>query len=280
MDPDETPPAESTPPNPETPPTTPPATSPTDDAAARQLEILNEVLREQAATQRRLQEENERLRAQASQPATPTQAPPRDVAAERDRFYTDPIGVLEEREAQRDAKIAKMLQDTIAPLTQFTSGFTRTSAYDQLKARYLADPTYGEHLRDPKVMAAVDAIMARSEPTETIMTGAITQVVGLKTFGKLDAELVRAGIVVPTATPAAPPTPPVTPPVPPVPAHIPPSPPPPPRQQSTNQQAPQLTELEKRLARERGMTEVQYLAWRDSRADEIISVNIDKDGRK
>jgi hypothetical protein len=248
----ETPELESTSqPTPQTPsPAAPPINS-------KYVEILEATLREQNA---RIQA----LADQVNRPAAPVETPksPEEIRAE---FYNDPITV------QRKL-IQEELQKAVAPLVEFTRGLRGDGTpYGNLKSRFKNDPRYKEMFNDPNFELAVDHVMSRSDLSEGAMQNTLINIAGLKAVGQLEAALIGQGIapVRPSeVTPTPPPPPPVS-----TPPYVKPSAPPPvappgppPRRE--------LTENERRLARERGMSEDQYLDWLEVPASGVVSSRI------
>src|SRR5690606_40784415 len=69
---------------------------------------------------------------------------PRDIDADRTRFFEDPIGhltTLEERVSQR---VARQLQEALAPLREVADTFRFGNTYEQYLERYKQDPRFSD----------------------------------------------------------------------------------------------------------------------------------------
>lgn len=112
----------------------------------------------------------------------PTPPPPRDVKVEREKFYNDPVGVLNDR----DQRILSEMQKMLEPLKEVASSFKATSQYDTLKTIVKRDPIFGKGLQDPEIEAMVDQTMRSMSPesiTEDNIKSAVAQAYGIKSMG-------------------------------------------------------------------------------------------------
>lgn len=267
QDPSQTPPSQegtqeqgssSTPPTPQTP--TPPA-PPTN---SREKELYEAVIREQNARIQALQDQVNRT--PVNTPAQPEPTPDERRAA----FYNDPL-------THTRTIIKDELERTVAPLLDFVKSFKgEGSPYQQLKAKFQADPRYSNLLANPKIATGVEILMSKTETTPENMQAAIIQVAGLEMTGQLDAALIAAGVSVSNFAPPTPPAP--TPATPPVnnmnTPYVPPSAPRTPAGGTPQNKPRELTELERRLARERGMSDPDYLAWLEAPANSVATSKI------
>lgn len=231
------------------------------------------------ALEDQLREQNRTIQALANRETAPAPAqpapPPEDPDEARQRFYNEP-----HNEVRRIIKAE--LDESIAPLRDFVTSFRQSSVYDNLKTKFKSDPAYralGHHLNDATIESAVDEIMQQvPEKNDTAMQQAIIHALGLKAAGVLTAKPAANGEP-PVNTRSAVDTPqPSTQPggrSVPQPAHFRPSNPNPPRPSAPARR--QLTELERRVARERGMSDEQYLNWLELPADAVV--HADKDGK-
>lgn len=252
----------------QTPPTNQPAAQPTRSAYEVLLEesmrALNRQTQDQAA-------EIERLRRGA--PA-PTPEPVAQPTADPTTFFNNPQGVF----AEMESRIKKHLDDTVKPLHDFVRTMRGDGTpYGNLKAQFQNDPAFKDVLNNPKIAFAVDKIMENQEARPDLMQAAIVQAAGLNQLGQLDVALVRSGVDpsrfnTPAPAPSNNQPPPEMRIVPP---HTPPTPPSAPVTQD-NTPKPVLNELQKRLAREKNMTDEQFLQWVNEPADKVATSRIGK----
>lgn len=250
----ETAPQESTPEA--TPPTPTPQAPPTD----RYIQLLEATLRENNRTIQALQERPSNA---------PEPAPPAPVQADPAAFFNDPQGELSKFRKQ----INDDLQRTVQPLLELAKGLRGDGTpYGNLKNQFKNDPRYAQILADPKIEYAVDKIMENQQASPDMMRAAVIQASGLKMTGELDVAIVASGgDVARFQTTPVPQTPP---PVSVVPSHMRPSSPAPLPTQPMATNARPLTELEKRLARERNMSDQAYLDWLSIKPGEVAASQI------
>lgn len=110
---------------------------------------------------------------------------PRDIEADRNRYYNDPIGTLDEQLNERDTKILNQMREMLKPIHEVAASFRTNSEYENLKRRMKIDPLFSKALKDPEIEATVDAIM--SNPgivvSEDSIRSAIAQSYGMKQLG-------------------------------------------------------------------------------------------------
>jgi hypothetical protein len=255
----ETPPGDSESSSPPIQPTPTPQASPTDNRD-RYVSVLEETLREQ----------NRIIQGLQNQSTAPTPAPAPSAEDLKTQFYNDPVNTTR-------SIVEEALNRTIAPLNDFVRGLRiEGSPYDRLMSKFRADARFAPVLQDPHVLAAVERIMGAAELNEVNMQSAIVHAMGLKSMGLLGT-IVEAPAGTPAPTPAPAPAAPTPTPSTVLPPHVRPSAAPTPAGANGGQpRARQLTETEKRLARENRMTDEQYLKWLETPADEVAVADFDK----
>jgi hypothetical protein len=172
---------------------------------------------------RRIQLENELSQIRESRNA------PREITSEE--YFQDPVKIL------RDEIAAQL-----APLTAFVGETKKNSAYQNIKAQFLADAKYGPLVT--KLGAQLDNLMSNIEPTVPNMLNAVHALVGQLAVS--DPNFFAPST--PTPKPKEEET---------IPAHLRPSPSPRPSSERTPTKK-NYTENERRLMREAGMTEEQW----------------------
>lgn len=230
------------------------------------VRLLEEQVREQ---NRIIQETINRQ----SQPTAPEPTP--DPEELKQRFYSDPYNTM--REA-----INQELATAIAPLREFVAQLKGNTEYDKLKSRFSVMPQFAAIFQNPDAVAALDQIMAQADKTDQNMQAALVQVAGLMSLGALPGS--NGG-----HQPAPAPAPQFAQQQPrptnqqgatvPNPPYMRPSGAPRPGAQAPTTTR-KLTELEKRLAREAGMSEADYLKWLETPANKVIDSDIGKAGAK
>jgi hypothetical protein len=239
-------------------PSSPPASATESENVTRYNALLEDNLREQNRKIQELQDELARVKQTPAGPAAPT----RTEEEERQEFYNRPMAATRQL-------IKEELDRTIAPLTEFVQQMRGGSESERIISKLKVDPRFSS-MWDASVEQAVNSVVARLNPdqiNEQTITSTVIQAIGLKAIGQLAP-------VAPSSAPASAPSPTPTPSTPaenrPVvtPPHMRPSAPPGP---SSNQRPArrQLNENEKRLAREKRMTDDQYLDWIEMPASAI-----------
>ncbi len=200
----------------------------------------------------------ERLAALERRAAEPPPPPPPDPKSEAGKFWTDPVTVLRGE-----------IDRAVKPLNDFRTSFERQAKVDELKAQVRADPRFKDIFE--KGEQYIDqAIRAMPEVTREGIMSAALSIRGAAALGMLPGLSFEAPA--PAPAPPAPGTPPApgAPPVSTVPPHLRPSAPPPPSAPEPPRRR-ELTENEKRVARENGMDEEEYLEFLELPPDQVVS---------
>ena len=235
----------------------------TDNNSGRYIQLLEEQLREQ---NRQIQTLNSQFEQRNAIPPTPQ--PTTDEL--KQRFYNDPHG------ATRDI-IREELKQAIQPLQDFTQNFRSETQTERLLTRFKADPRFAP-MWDSNIEETVTALLRNVAPAsinEQTIQAAIVNAIGLKAVGMLPGGNRQPVNNNSAPTPnggngeqrtenrAVPP------------AHMRPSAPPSPSTPVGGQRVRQLTEGEKRLARENRMTDQEYLYWLDRPSDGVATGKFD-----
>jgi len=220
-----------------TPPTNPPVPPPTDPIRTETPPNPLNALYEQAYLEqvRKTQELEARLNAPLPAPTTPT--------ATNDEYWNNPAEFIR-------STIQRELRETIKPFQQNLEVDSRQRKYQEAKALIRNSIPYFNQIE-----SEVDTVMTSSnlDPTPQNLQLAISIVLGARQMN--NRPLTLDSTPSPTSTPQ-----------PVIPPNLPPSAPPPPVPHPVNQVAP-LTELERRIARERNMTDEEYTYYRDAPND-------------
>lgn len=192
-----------------------------------------------------------------------------------EQFWKNPSGVM-------GTLIQKELATTVAPINERLNKLSQgqnLSAYDQMKAKVKAEYSDIWERIEPAIDEWARGSQAGGqEVTEQMLSIAALTASGAYYRGQLPGMEGRPPA--PTAPPnPAPPAPPTSgaPPVP-APPHLRPSAPPAPgHEQPTKKESRDLTENEARLARERGQSKEEFLAWLDVPPEQVVHSKI---GRK
>lgn len=243
-------------------PPTPPVESPSinSDGRALYLSVLADKNREIENLQRQVKESQKQ--------------PERVISPqEESSFFEKPLTNTKEL-------IKSELASQLAPMYDFINNFQKTSQYDVLKRDIRVRNPAIANLLTPDIEAYVDQAMAGIQPTEQNLVGVILQVKGAQAAGLLTTAPITNGnttsSAVPTTVQQTPPSnqaPNLT-----VPAHLRPSTPPAPRLDS-NESAPKrpLSENERRLMREWGMTEEEYRTGQVKNDDNVGAMILEPD---
>lgn len=105
----------------------------------------------------------------------------RDVAKDRENFFADPIGLLDER----DNKLLDRFQKVMAPVFEVVGTFRNDNEYTRLKKVVMGDPYFAKALNDQTISNMVDQIMAQPNTVvnENSLKAAIISVVGARAMG-------------------------------------------------------------------------------------------------
>lgn len=258
-----------TPPSSETPPEIPPTNQPTDSPIdnSRYISTLEETLREQ---NRHIQELTTKL---SSTPEPVHREPEKTTEERRQEFFNDPV------EANRRL-IREELQSTVAPLVEFVNQLKGGTKTDELVNRFKNDVRFSG-MWDNDVEAFVRnqvKNVSADQLNDNVFGTVVVSAIGMKATGILP-KANGNGFADPSSrnTPAPAPNPNPTP-MPTTPPHMRPSAPPGPSgNPEGKKKARELTELERRLARERRMTDAEYLEWLEVPATDVVNSAIGKE---
>lgn len=240
----------------QTPPINQPPDSPTKPDSN---DTLLQLLREQNGIITKQQEELSRIRSDLNAPPVRTQE---ELTQD---FYKDPVGVL-------DSRIEAALRKTIAPLEEVAKMFKSTTRIDELVSQFKNDARFssGWNSKLESYVRQQAATIPIDQLNESLVGTIVLNGIGMQSLGLLEKD----------SAPQAPP-PPKNNPNPPtpnnqmIPPYMRPSPNLPDSSNNANQKKLRpLTELEARMARERGQTQEQYLAWLEEPASSVTSSNI------
>jgi len=255
----------------ETPAADLPTTTATEQPAPqnnRLLELMEANMRDQAARLRTAEAENTRLR-NAGQQSELNPPIPTETAGD---FWQNPAANIQKL-------IREETQRAVKPLYDFKTQMERQSGYDGLKSRFKNDPRYAEIF--PKIEGMVDQMMTGAEANDQNMQLAVLSAIGSVVTGQVpgvqltpaNGQQQQQQTQVTGAPPSNQPqqqqgrviTPahlrstPVT------------------LQPENNAPATRdLTELEARLAKERGLNKEEYLQWLDLPATQVATSTIGK----
>lgn len=216
----------------------------TQEEKDRMLLVSMQTIREQGSTLNRVTAEIDELK----RPPAPQ---PKDDAK---LLFEDPRKLVREE-----------VNAAIAPLKEFITGMRSGTALEQLKAVKARDPRFKAILEDPILSHEVDVAMSKADVNDRNLELVIAGVSGAANLGMIPGWRPSAGAPAPAAPAApAPGALPVA-----VPPHIPPSAGPGPGAPSPAPKIRELTENERRLAREMKMSPEQYVAWTDLSAPDV-----------
>jgi hypothetical protein len=173
------------------------------------------------------------------------------------------------------SRIRAEMQSAVKPLEEYVKRSRGETEYERLKNKFRHDPKYGPVI--DKAEAYVDSLMQNQEPTEQNLRVILYGIRGAAEFGDIDGLSFRDDAVAQATSLGITPKPTPTEPRPVnqnIPPHLRPSAPPAPRGQEPVKQHRELTENERRLAREQGMTEEQYLNWLEVPPENVVTSDI------
>lgn len=197
----------------------------------------------------KLREQDETIKAQNAKIEELSKKPEVPIGDQNKEFWNNPVGALD-----------KALKDTVAPLIEFRNEFKATEAYNRIKNEAKNDARFKDFLAQPGVESQMDQLMAKN-PTPTHESFGAT-LMGLR--GAMELGVVPKPVVpnkvedkgndtnkdkIDMAT---------------LPPHLRPSAPP---ARSGANDAPKLRELnenERRLARERHLSDADYIELTDN----------------
>ena len=236
------------------PPADPPAPPKPSDLTPEEMRAMlgqqQELIRAQA---RALEEGSNRLQSIEAKLSKLSEPAPKAPAEQAKEFFDNPTTVT------RDI-VKEELKTAVQPLRDFVDGMRSESAYDKAKKSVKSDPKLKQVFEVAEDL--IDAAMSQEgvQPTE-----AAFRATALATMGAI-----YAGFVPGRTLGGAPPPPPNgDPAVPHQPSHVRPSAPPPPAPPKAKE--PELTENQRRLAREAGLTPAQYVAYMNMEPTDVAS---------
>jgi len=146
---------------------------------------LEQRLAEQQIQYRRLEKLIDTVKEKKEEAAPTPKA--RNVEEERNSFYQDPVGVLNDR----DTKILKQMEKMLEPIRMVASSFQNDNEYKNMKMMVRRDPYFAKGLQDPDIESVVDSIMTQPgvEINEHTIKSAISQAVGMKQLGMLGSSV-------------------------------------------------------------------------------------------
>lgn len=224
---------------------------------ASQEALLREQARNLASMQQRLRGIEER-QIKAEEPAGPT------LEQQNADYWKNPVGIISEL-------ISKELKRTVDPINQRLQQGESVSEYDRVKARLKLEYADIWDKIEPSIDNwASSATQNGQQLNDELVSIAALTASGAYYRGQLPGHA-RPGNPSPPAAPPAPPAPPSTGTEVLMPPHLRPSAPLIPGQdQPQKKEVRALTENEARLARERKMTNEQFLAWIDVPPEQVV----------
>src|SRR5678810_1091662 len=221
-----------------------------------------------------IREQNARIQALQDQLIAAKSAPPPSAPAPTEEelnksFYENPARFF----AERENKIQKMLEQTVAPLQEQYQTFKRDSVIDGFIAQAKIDPRIAGSW-NPQLESYVRTELAKMPPAQ-VNENAFIQIavmgVGLQSLKQLPGSLPNSNTNVPPAAPAPTNLPSNSSVIPP---HMRPTPTPPVNTGANGKQYRDLTEDEARLAREMRMTKEEYLDFMSLDKNAVVSSTI------
>jgi len=240
-----------------------PPVVPTGPTREQQLIAAQEaVLRDQQQVITRLQQSQRGIEGRVAAIESP--GPSRDD--QNQAFWKDPIGLMTNL-------IQTELKKTVDPINQYISGQRVETAYDRAKGRLKTE--YGDLW--PTIEPEVDRFITAAAQSGNEVNDQLLNVAALAATGAYHRGLLGPTSPQPSGAPPAPPTPltpaariDMT-----APPHLRPSAPViPGHEREQKPEARALTENEARLARERGQTPEQFLAWIEVPPDQVVHSKI------
>lgn len=212
-------------------------TQPTSQPSDYNQTLMTEAYRESERARIQLMQENQALRAQT----IPQQSSQNSYEEINRTFF--------ERPGENIAQlIEKEVQKSINPIAQEFRQYTRLQQYQTLKNNYRSLPNF------TVLESLVDQLMINQEPIASNMNAAITMAIGQLTLaGQYSHQQVpqnNTRVLPPNLAPSNPPAP----------------------QHQSNPTKINLTEMQKRVARENGMTDEQYISYLTADSKEVITM--------
>jgi hypothetical protein len=235
-----------------------PAPSPTNPFSQLSVEEKDRMLLQQAQTIRAGAQKQAEFDAKLKEMSDKINAPPPlDTGKLNKDFFSAPHTNI------RDL-IREELKESIAPLIEFKDQVSAQTNYDRLKAEFKADPRFKDILAVPSVESMLDeAVAATPNITKGGLYGVLVGIRGAMEVGDIPKPGGGAAPVGRSPSDIS------------VPPHLRPSPPPLPDDETKGKdKVRELTENERRLAREKGMPSEEYLAWIDEAATSVSESKI------
>jgi hypothetical protein len=193
--------------------------------------------------------------------------PPQSREDFNNQFWRDPMSIVD--------TLKEELKKTVEPINQYISGQRTETQYDRMKGELKTQ------FNDvwPHIESEVDRFVEAAAQAGNEVNAQLLNVAALAATGAYHRGLLQGGNGAPLPPPA-PPAPTPTPPAQPrvdmtTPPHLRPSAPTPPgHEQPQKPQVRELSENEKRLARERNMTPEQFLGWLEVPPDQVVHSKI------
>ena len=230
----------------------------TDAQKLRIYEIQTKTVKDQGTRLTATENELAALKAKADEVTAPT------LEESAKKFYADPVGTMKEAMAEM-----------VAPLNAFKDRFESDSEYAKIKRNFAANPAFAQHLSNPQFVGVIDSIIAEgqkagTEINENNVEAAIIHTIGSIAVGNVVIDPVtkpteddekgdkkvdegnEAGFIPPYLASSSPPH----------------------KKASAKEQLRELTENEARLARERGQSPADYLAWLEVDPADVIDSKI------
>lgn len=233
----------------ETTPSSEPSTSPTPDTPPTSTDKEDErdsLLRQQMAIISSMRQQLDDLTQKSNAPPVPA-APSQDDLNKK--FWEDPVSVIRHE-----------MEAMVAPIKEQLGKTAKKDAYVELKDRFRADPRFKMVIE--KAEPYIDQLMAKQQPTEANLQAVIYGIRGAAALGDVP---IQFDDPTPTPTPTPKKADPSM-----LPPHLRPSAPQAPKGEE-KKQVRQLTELEKRLARENRMSDEEYLQMMELKPEEVVN---------
>lgn len=212
------------------------------------------------ALMRQLLQEKERQIQQLQQQQQQPQQPQKSADELKQEFYNNPVAVIQNE-----------VRNAIAPLNDFMLQFRQQDEYSRIKNNYRNNPQFAQIF--PSIEPLLDQAMQGAPVNDANVRTAIFSILGAAQVGLVQLsgqqhqqQMQQAQQPVPANN-----QPPVNPVV--TPPHLRPSAPQAPVPQQNQTQVRQLTELERRLARENNMSDAEFLQHLYAQPNEILSLN-------
>lgn len=147
------------------------------------VESLERRLAEQQIQFRRMEQ---LIKSKEPNETTPPPKPPRNIEKEREEFYKDPVGRLEERLNDNNNRILGEMKKMLEPIQEVARGFKTNSAYDRIKADLKVDPLFNKAFSDPAIEPLLDRMVnsgSMGEINEDSVKSALAQIYGVRLMG-------------------------------------------------------------------------------------------------